>query len=293
MQVFLTGATGSIGMPLTRRLVSLGHQVRGLARTRRAAETLRKLGAEPVAGNLDNAALLRQAAREADAVIHTAFTWDPRAAAVETGATGAFLDALAGTGKTLITTSGAAVLGDTGAFPAEETARPDPASPLAWRAALEGRVLAAKGIRSVVVRPSLAYGPQGHRIVNALRERSRAAGAGLYIGEGWNRWSTVHVDDLAALYALALEKAPAATLFHAASGTTTMRGLAEAISRSLGFGGAIRTWAVEEARAAIPSAAALAQNLAVSAERAVRLLGWEPSGPSLAETIASFPLSGR
>ncbi|QEN91119.1 NAD(P)-dependent oxidoreductase [Labrys sp. KNU-23] len=46
--VFLAGATGAIGAPLTRLLLRAGHRVVGTTRTPAKAEALRELGAEPI-----------------------------------------------------------------------------------------------------------------------------------------------------------------------------------------------------------------------------------------------------
>jgi nucleoside-diphosphate-sugar epimerase len=72
MKVLLAGASGAIGIPLTRRLVAAGHRVVGLTRSRANAERLRALGAEPVVADvMDRAGLLRAVdGVTADAVVH-------------------------------------------------------------------------------------------------------------------------------------------------------------------------------------------------------------------------------
>lgn len=72
MKVFIAGATGAIGRPLTRALIDAGHEVLGLARTASAAEAVKRLGAVPVAADaMDRDALLRAVeGLKADAVIH-------------------------------------------------------------------------------------------------------------------------------------------------------------------------------------------------------------------------------
>src|SRR5215207_11453796 len=72
MTVLLAGATGAIGVPLTRRLLAAGHRVIGMTRTPANRARLRALGAIPlVADAMDRDALLRAVdGLEADAVIH-------------------------------------------------------------------------------------------------------------------------------------------------------------------------------------------------------------------------------
>ena len=72
MRVFLAGASGAIGRPLTRMLVADGHQVIGTTRDPRKAEMLRALGAEAVVVDVFDRDALIAAVREArpDAVIN-------------------------------------------------------------------------------------------------------------------------------------------------------------------------------------------------------------------------------
>ena len=67
--------------------------------------------------------------------------------------------------------------------------------------------------------------------------KSKERGAGVYIGQGINRWSNVHIDDLIDLYILALEKAPSGAFFFAENGEESYQRIAQSISKSLGFGG--------------------------------------------------------
>ena len=70
MRVFVTGATGTLGRPTVKKLVSAGHDVRALARSAANEPLLRQLGATPVAGDLfDRDVALK--------VLPEAFTSDP------------------------------------------------------------------------------------------------------------------------------------------------------------------------------------------------------------------------
>jgi nucleoside-diphosphate-sugar epimerase len=72
MKVLLAGASGTLGLPLTRGLIAHGHQVIGLTRGRAGADRIAALGATPVVADaLDRDSLLDAVASlSADAVIH-------------------------------------------------------------------------------------------------------------------------------------------------------------------------------------------------------------------------------
>jgi nucleoside-diphosphate-sugar epimerase len=72
MNVFIAGATGTLGQPTVRALIAAGHAVRGNARGREKAELLRTLGAEPVEVDLFDTASIRPALESCEAVINLA-----------------------------------------------------------------------------------------------------------------------------------------------------------------------------------------------------------------------------
>lgn len=72
MNVFVAGASGTIGIPLVRALVAAGHRVTAMTRSPEKQASLAALGASPaLADALDSAALTRVvAAAKPDVVIH-------------------------------------------------------------------------------------------------------------------------------------------------------------------------------------------------------------------------------
>ncbi|MFD7767754.1 NAD-dependent epimerase/dehydratase family protein [Streptomyces sp. NPDC059787] len=295
MDVFLTGAGGYIGGAVARRLIREGHTVRGLTRTPGVVDALAAAGIEPVVGELDDTALLKREADRADAVVNAAHS-DHR------GAVAAFVDALRGSGKVLIHTSGTSVIGDDaqGRYASEvvfDDAKPfGPGDHEIRRAryAIDRSVVdaGAAGVRSVVLCNSLIYGngtgPRPQTVlIPPLVTQAQAGKTVRVVGRGLNRWSTVHLDDMADLYHLALTD-PAATGFYFVEGgeDASFADIGEAIARRLGLG-PVEPWDLDSAAAAWGegfSRYALGANSRVRATRA-HDLGWHPSRPSITKWI--------
>jgi nucleoside-diphosphate-sugar epimerase len=285
MHVFLTGASGYIGSAVAERLRAAGHLVTGLARSDAAASRLSAAGIQPIRGNFAEPASINAAAGAADGVISMATTYDPD---VDGPAIDAILTALAGSNKPMIYTSGIWSHGDTGGKVVDESSPPRPATLVQWRQAVEERVLdaAREGIRTVVIRPAIVYG-RGGGIPAGFVDSTRNEGAARFVGTGQNRWPFVHVDDLADLYLLALERAPAGTLLLAVHGRSySVREVAAAASRGAGGGGRTIEWSLEDARKTLGAYAdALVLDQQASGNRAKELLGWSPSRPDIITEI--------
>jgi len=107
---------------------------------------------------------------------------------------------------------------------------------MAARVDTEHTVLGHPDIRGIVIRPGLVYGNGGSYDIPALIARARARGRAGHLGSGGTTQSYVHLDDLAELYCLAVERAPQGTILHGVIDDVTQRELARAVSRMLGAG---------------------------------------------------------
>jgi nucleoside-diphosphate-sugar epimerase len=294
VKIFITGATGYIGGSLAEALGRAGHAVSGLVRSAAGAAALEQSGVTPVRGTLDDAEVLASAARDADVTVNAADA-SHRAAAE------AMLEALVGTGKAFIHTSGSSIVGTRArgerveqVFDEDTPFTPSPAR--AARVAIDKMVRgsAEKGVRAMVIAPALIYGRgrglNPHSIqVPWLIALAKKYGVARHIGSGENRWSNVHINDLVKLYLLAIDQAPAGAFYFAENGENSMREVCEAISRMLGYGGRTESMTVEEAAAVWgdgPANDTMGSNSRVRAKRARAELGWRPHGPSLIEEIA-------
>lgn len=299
MKIFITGAAGYIGGSLAARLLAEGHTLSGLVRSAQVAPQLRLRGIEPVIGTLDDVEVLTQAAQAADAVIQAA-------SADHAGSVVTLVTALERSGKPFIHTSGSAIVADH-ADGAHAAARPisedDHFEPVPYRRARVDmnrylrRAALDKGVRAMVICPSMIYGlGRGLRTdsdqIPKLIGLSRQVGAGVYFGQGLNRYSNVHIDDLAELYVLALAKAPGGSFFFAENGHNSFREIAAMISQHLGWAGRTISLPVEEVVAQFGEAGRLgvASNSHVAA-LAARRLGWSPKGPSLEEWFRGLGVS--
>jgi len=293
MNLFITGAAGYIGGAVAHRLHSAGHAVRGLVRKPEQAAALAAQGITPVIGDLDDRELLINEARQADAVINAASS-DHRAAVQ------ALLHGLHGSGKAFLHTSGSSVIGDDVNGNALSENIFDEDTPFVvdaskqTRHAIDNSVLAAAadGVRSAVLCNTMIYGAGSglHRQsvqVPALVQQARKSGVVRLVGRGLNRWSNVHIDDVTALYALVLAKAPAGAFYFVENGEASYADIGAAIARRLGLGPAL-PWSLEQATAEWGEGAArfsFGSNSRVRARRARRELGWSPQHGSVTHWI--------
>lgn len=293
MKIFLTGATGYIGGSVAVKLIDAGHQVLGLTRSQEKAQQLEQIGIEPVIGSLTDNKLLIEVTEKSDAVINAADSDNPWIVTT-------ILPVLTGTNKLFIQTSGSSLVGDKAAGNKSELVfnEDTPFNPeieKVGRIAINKRVLSAaqQNVHSIVLCHSLIYG-QGHGIhaesiqVPGLIQLAKKTGRASYIGKGENIWSHVHIDDVAELYLLAIENAPAGSFFYVENGEASMKTVVEAISRILGMNGQASSITIDEAIQAWGSEAAhfaFGSNSRVEATKARKLLGWNPKGRRLLEEI--------
>jgi nucleoside-diphosphate-sugar epimerase len=254
---------------------------------------VRAFGIEPVMGTLDDAQVLARAAQAADVVVNAA-------SADHKGAVTALLDALAGSGKTFIHTSGSSIVGKRSrgersddVFDEDTPVTPSPAR--VARVELNHFILGAhdRGCRPVIICPSLIYGI-GHGAnrdsvqVPLLIKLAKKRGNAAHAGPGENIWSNVHIDDLVPLYVSAIASAPAGAFYFAENGENAMRESCLAINRMFGFAGPPSAMTMQEAAAAWGEGTAedtMASNSRVRAKRARAELGWRPKARALIEEI--------
>ncbi len=293
MQVFITGASGHIASAVIPELLGAGHDVVGLARSDASAAVVEARGAKVHRGSLDDPGSLRDAASAADGIIHLAFNNEEMrsgnvAGAIEADrrAKEAMGDALAGTGKPFVGTSGTLMLvfgGPQGTGTEADAVEAGPG------AGVEGTViaLAGRGIRSSLVRlpPTVHSALDHHGYIPALIGIAREKGRAGYVADGSNRWPAVHTLDAARLYRLAIEAAPAGSRLHAVGDEgVPFRQIAEAIGRNLD----VPAVSIPPGQAADYFgflAPFVSLDNPISSKRTQELLGWQPAHPGLLEDL--------
>ena len=289
--LFITNATGYIGSAVAEQFKSRGYTVTALARNDKAVEELQKRGYKPYRGDLRKPQEFEQAIKEADIVIHTAATNDKDYGTVDQAATEVILNALKGTDKTFIYTIGTWVLGNTGNVLADETTPTNPIPTVAWRVELEKKVIDAKnhGVRSIVIRPTVVYGREGG-LIASFYATAQKDGYARYIGDGENHVSLIHIDDLANLYLIAAEKAPAGSLLHASNeAPQTLRQIAELVAAAGGLAGQVKSWPIDEAKKIYgPAVDGFVLDQRIEAKKTRDSLGWQLNAPSLANELPVY-----
>ncbi|MDX1622848.1 MAG: NAD-dependent epimerase/dehydratase family protein [Gemmatimonadota bacterium] len=291
MRVFVTGAAGYLGSAITKAFVEAGHQVTGLHHSEESEARVRKLGATPVLGEMLEPSTYESEAAGHDAYVHVAFDYEnPVAADRETIEQMLRLTGGAGARppQIFLYTSGCWVLGNTGEAPVDEESgtTDEPADAVAWRPEHEELVLSAGTDRvpTVVIRPGMVYGGSGGLVVRFF-ESAEATGAAEYVGDGENRWSLVHREDLGRLYVTIAEER-AEGLFHGVAGVpVAVSEAARLASEAAGAGGETRPVPLEEAREELgPVADAMTLDQALETSRAGEV-GWEVEHSSFPESV--------
>jgi nucleoside-diphosphate-sugar epimerase len=215
MKVLVTGAGGSLGGAVARRLLARGDSVRTFQRGDYPA--LRAAGAQTLRGDVAEYAPLEDACRGMDAVVHCAAKagiWGAEDAYRRANVAGTrnLLAAcrIAGVRRLVFTSSPSVVFNGRDMEGADESV-PYPAHYDApyprTKAEAEKLVLAANGpaLSTVALRPHLVWGPDDSQLVPRIIARARAGRLRRFTGPP-KKVDTTYIEDAAAAHLLALDR---------------------------------------------------------------------------------------
>ncbi|ROP74237.1 NAD-dependent epimerase/dehydratase family protein [Curtobacterium sp. PhB115] len=275
MHVFLTGASGYIGSSVLRALLAHGHEVTAIVRSDQKAQAVRDAGGQAFVEDVTDTEVVERLLHESDGAVHTA-----SAPEVDPDFVATVIRAYSGTPKPFVHTGGIFTFGNSTDI--SEQSPIDPPELTSWRTPNEA-TLRASDVRTTIVAPGIVYG-RGAGIPSMF------VGDGEQpvplVGDGSQRWTTVHVDDLGALYALALHRGEQEGYVVAATGDNpTVREVAEAGAH----GSPVVAESVDASRERLGAAYAdaLLLHQEASGAHARSAFGWDPTRPTLVEDLAS------
>jgi nucleoside-diphosphate-sugar epimerase len=304
MNIFVSGASGLVGMAVTRALLKRGHTVEALTRSEANAQRLRAISARPLVSDLDDDSAYSAAAR-ADVIVHAAQGrfYDRRVndKVLEENTSRdrrwslRLLEAGRGRAETFVYVSGAWVYGDGGDTLLTEDAATRPLPAGQGKLDVEVAVQAAArqlGYTSCVVsRPGFVYGV-GSAFELFVLAPMLAKKSAKWIGSGSQWVSLIHAEDLGEMLTLAIEKKPGYAIFNGADDEPTtpaayMSLLAQLLSAKAP--GGVPTFIVSAFAGHM--AKAIAASVRLSNARAKEVLGFAPRFPSYREGMRDLALS--
>jgi len=279
MKLFITGATGYVGFNVAAAFRRAGYEVWGLTRSWEKASMLLRQEIQPIIGSLQEPDSFTGIAAESDVIIHTAIDCQANSAALDIATVQTLLDVAqqSPTTQTLIYTSGVWVLGNSSSQPLNEQSPLAPVQAVAWRPDVEQMVLSAENVNGLVIRPGVVYG-RGGGLTELWFEGASTGEVLQIVGDGYNRWAMVHVDDLARGYLQAAQSELGGEVFNLVGDSrTTVMEMAGAVAQTAGRTRQLEFISVDEAAQDMGALAeALALNQVVDATKAQRVLGWHP-----------------
>jgi nucleoside-diphosphate-sugar epimerase len=271
----MLGGTGSIGAAVVTALLARGHTVTALARSDASTRKLATMGAHVLRGDVRSPASWLSIVDRVDSIIHTATDFTADMAAMDRTLLDALLPRLSG--QSFLYTGGCWLYGATGDSVATELSPFDPLPAFAWMVPAIARVLATPGIRAIIIHPAMVYeGVEG--VFARFADEARSLGRVRVVGSERTRWPLVHRHDLAALYALALEKsAPGQSYNAAAIAGVPVGTIARAIARRFGANETPQIGDVDAIASELGEwARGYVLDQQMSGDKAQHELGWDP-----------------
>ncbi len=213
MNILITGGTGFLGTCLTKKLLREGHRV--IVYSRHKSESIKKIGAEQITGDINDKDKLNRALKNIDAVYHLAANLDesnPKMYKQNIETTKNVISACKKNKiKHLLFTSSIGVLGYT-KTPATEDMPYNPTTRYEKSKAECEKLIKTSGLPYTIARITIIYGP--NKFWNQI---FMAAKKGYpVIGNGSNNWHLVYIEDACSALTLMLKDKAKNQTYHIA-----------------------------------------------------------------------------
>lgn len=280
MDVFVTGATGTIGSAVIRQLLSDGCSVIALARSEASAENVRALGASAFPGDLRNPEGWVERAATCDCIIHAGATFTDDMAIVDRKAMLALQKAveLRQSRTRLIYTGGIWLYPPANVDePIRETTSFSPVTAFAWMSETIRSLTQATRLGLAVIHPALVCtrgsGPVAEMVAAAERGTAFETRASVD-----TVWPLITAQELAGLYAAVLQlKTFRMSLIGASLTGIRVGDLATGIGSVTGKIPEIRTIeAAEGQESRTDWSAGYARSQVVNPQKAIEITSWRP-----------------
>lgn len=303
MKVLLAGASGTLGVLLSRRLVGAGHQLSGITRTRQGAELITQLGGSPILADvLDRDALLTAVSgHRFDAIVHelTALKKAPlrhrdmhQTNVLRTVGTRHLIEVAHTTqARRFVTQSIVFGYGyaDHGTTPLTEDSpfavtRGDAFDPhLEAMRSTEQQAIASPNIDGVALRYGLFYGADNDKIAGMLRKRA------LPVVRGGGEIPFIHQQDAADATVAAVERGVPGQVYNVVDDTpATFAQLLDRIAEATGTPRPLRVpWPLLSLAVPYGKVIFKGVSMRVANERAKKELSWTPAYASIHQGVPS------
>ncbi len=277
MRVFVTGGSGSIGLPVVQNLIANGHDVLALARSERSVRVLTEAGAKVVNGDLAEPVNWISQIEGSEAVIHLGLGFSPEDGEIDKRFLTALVNAhSASRPLRFIMTGGCWIYGNTGDRKAQEGDAFDEADAWDWWAESLALANASPELEAIVIHPAMVWSKGGDCF--GMMDGIKNGGPITVHENADHRWTLVNDEDLADLYCLVLERGRPGEHYNAAGQEGVCIGeLARRLSKAYGHHAWLDVVAVADTMKEQGSwAEGYGLDQQMSSAKARNELGWKP-----------------
>ena len=288
MKVFVTGGTGSIGLPVVQNLLSHGYEVLALARSERSVRLLKKAGAVVIDGDLRRPKDWLAQIGEIDVIVHLGLEFSPEDGEIDKGFLSALIESRSGQ-KPLrfIMTGGCWIYGNTGDHKAQEGEGFDESEAWDWWAQSLELANSALELETIVIHPAMVWSKDGNCF--GMLDDIRSGGPVRVHENADHRWTLVNDEDLSDLYRLVLEQGQPGEEYNAAGEEGVCLGdLARELCKNHNHHSWLDVVAIADTvREQGEWAEGFGLDQQMSSEKARRELGWKPKSCDISSFFSS------